>query len=119
MNHRMGQRIALDRAISLYVADHGWIDGKLLNISLTGAAIRCHDWEVMEPSMPVEVMLEPGDGMQPDRVKLHGFVVRLENDLVGMMFMRDIVELVQRLRPDTSSSGKPGDQAPSASFSYH
>lgn len=115
MNHRMGQRIAVDHAVSLYVADRGWVNGRLVNISLTGAAIHCSDWQQLEPCMPLEIMLRPGDGMQPEQVKLHGFVVRLQNSLVGMMFMRDIVELVHRLRPDSFQGGKPGKQVPLAS----
>jgi len=108
MNHRMGQRIAMDQPISLFIAERGWIAGELINISLTGAAVRCDEWRALETCMPVEVLLEPADGRLPEQVKVHGFVVRRQKGLVGLMFMRDIVELVHRLRHESASGNMRG-----------
>lgn len=114
MNHRMGQRIVTDQPVSLFISEHGWVAGELVNISLTGAAVRCEEWQALEPCMPVEVMLEPADGKLPEQVKLHGFVVRLSEGVVGLMFMRDIVELVHRMRPSSITGGTLGFDAPQA-----
>jgi hypothetical protein len=114
MNHRMGQRIATDQPVSLFSTERGWLAGELVNISLTGAAVRCEDWQALEPCMPVEVLLEPDDGKLPEQVKLHGFVVRLQEGTVGLMFMRDIVELVHRMRPTALAGGKHGFNASQA-----
>ena len=115
MNHRMGQRIATDHPISLFIAEHGWIEGELINISLTGAAVRCDEWRALETCMPVEVLLEPADGRRPEQVKIHGFVVRRQRGLIGLMFMRDVVELVQRLRHESASGNMRGLERPLAS----
>lgn len=106
MNHRMGQRIVTEQPVSLFISERGWVAGELVNISLTGAAVRCEEWQALEPCMPVEVLLEPNDGKLPEQVKLHGFVVRLSEGMVGLMFMRDIVELVHRMRPTCVAGGK-------------
>ncbi|WP_260291197.1 PilZ domain-containing protein [Sedimenticola hydrogenitrophicus] len=106
MEHRIGQRIEVDRKVVLRLTDRCRIDGRLMDISLSGAAIKCKDWNVFNAYTPVEVLLESGDGREPEKFRIQGFVVRLQKGLIGVMFMKEMVKLVRRLR---SSSTKSGD----------
>lgn len=100
MNHRMGQRIPVDHAISLYFTEKGSIDGRLVNISLTGAAIRCSDWNLLVRYTPVVIKLQSDEESEAKPISIQGFVVRIEDGLIGIMFMRDAFDLFKRFKPD-------------------
>ena len=100
MNHRMGQRIPADHAISLYFTEKGSVDGRLVNISLTGAAIRCSDWNLLVQYSPVVIKLKPDDESEAKPISIQGFVVRIEDGLIGIMFMRDAFDLFKRFKPN-------------------
>lgn len=104
MEHRIGQRIEVDRKVCLRLTDRGLINGRLVDISLSGAAIKCQDWAVFNAYTPVEIMLESHDGKDPEKFRIQGFVVRLQKGMVGIMFMKEMVNLVRRLRTHSSSA---------------
>lgn len=112
MNHRMGQRIPASHKVSLWYTERGCVDGRLVNISLTGAAIQCRNWKSLELYTPVVVNLELRDGDSPERVSINGFVVRIQEGLIGLMFMKDVIDLINRLKSDTTKNHhtRRGDQ---------
>lgn len=112
MNHRIGQRFAAEHTVSLYVTDRSCmdsqlvgscLDGKLIDISITGAAIHCKDEKVPNLYTPILFKLEPNDGMKPEQFCIRGFVVRVQGAKLGLMFMREHLELVSRLRNDNNN----------------
>lgn len=95
MNHRLGERIELDMPVTVYTADLGQIPGRMVNLSLSGAGIYCR-CELLEVYSVVELVLMFHDGNHPDQIRIEGFVVRIRNGLIGLMFMRDRMSLVRR-----------------------
>jgi hypothetical protein len=107
MNHRMGQRFVAHHTVSLYVTDHSYMDGQLVgsrldgllvDISITGAAIHYKNGKAPGLYTPVIFKLEPNDGMKPEQFCVRSFVVRVQGEMLGLMFMREHLDLVQRLR---------------------
>ena len=96
MNHRMGERIDLDMPVTVYAADLGRIPGRMVNLSLSGAGIYCR-CDLFEIYSVVELALLPDDGDQGRPIRIEGFVVRIRDGLIGVMFMRDRISLVHRL----------------------
>jgi len=103
MNHRMGDRLAVDLPVTVYTVDHGPVAGRLLNLSLSGAGIRCR-CEMIEDYSVVELGLALYGSDGPEQVRIEGFVVRKHDGLIGLMFMRDQVLLVRRLREQIEHS---------------
>jgi hypothetical protein len=97
MNHRLGKRIDASRDVMLNVAGLGKVEGRLENISLSGAAVICKDVYLLEHYMPLCLYFELTDGHEPDQVAVDGFVVRIDGPLIGIMFMSEIVELLKRM----------------------
>jgi hypothetical protein len=113
MNHRMGQRFVAEHTVSLYVTNRSCMDGQLtgsclegqlVNISITGAAIHCTDRKAPSLYAPVIFKLEPKDGIEPEQFCVRGFVVRVQGEMLGLMFMREHLELVRRLRSNYESN---------------
>lgn len=98
MEHRMGERLNVNQPISLNVSNREPINGRLVDISISGVSIKCEEWSDLNLYTPVEIVVKPDDGLQPEVVKIMGFVVRLQNDMVGLTFMHEVVEPVNRLR---------------------
>ena len=99
MNHRMGDRIVTELPVTVYAVDHGPITGELVNLSLSGAGIRCR-CDLFEVYSVVELHLLLYGVGSTEEVRIEGFVVRKQNGLIGVMFMRDRVLLVRRLREE-------------------
>ncbi|MEJ2406405.1 MAG: PilZ domain-containing protein [Candidatus Thiodiazotropha sp.] len=100
MNHRMGKRIQSAQPVTLEVTGLGKLNGRLKNISLSGAAVLCEEVHLLETYLPVNLSLLVHDGEQPAVVNVEGFVVRLKGGLIGIMFMHEMIGLLQRLPPD-------------------
>ncbi len=100
MNHRMGKRIETTHPVVLDVSGLGRMEGRLKNISLSGAAVVCEDVHLLDTYLPLNLSLQIVDGRQASTMTVEGFVVRLKGELIGIMFMQDMIGLVQRLRPD-------------------
>ncbi len=111
MNHRMGRRIQTSQRVSLDIPGLSDIHAELLNISLSGAAVRTNYTHLIEPYMPVNMRLHLSDSTRAGHLCVEGFVVRMSDSLVGIMFMRERIELVNRLRLDPESqdetTGRP------------
>ncbi len=103
MNHRMGRRIQTNRPVSLDIPGLSDIHGELLNISLSGAAVRTAYTHLIEPYMPVNMRLQVPESTRSGYTSVEGFVVRMTDSLIGIMFMKERIELVNSLRPDSES----------------
>ncbi len=109
MNHRMGNRLRANHTVSLLIPGVGEIEGQLRNISLSGAAVTTPDIHRIEPYMPLSLKVHFPGSSRPDPVGVEGFVVRLQDDLIGIMFMRERIELVNDLRPNNRSENEALD----------
>jgi len=106
MNRRMGERMETGLMVTLYTADHGSMKARLEDISLSGARVHCKGCTDVELHTPVEIWLQSRDAKGVGRVHVPGFVVRRSNGRMGIMFMQEMVWLVQRLRLRLRAEGR-------------
>jgi hypothetical protein len=108
MNHRMGKRIEITHPVVLDVGGLGRMEGRLKNISISGAAVICKDVYLLDTYLPLNLSFQVMDGRQTSTMIVEGFVVRLKGELIGIMFMQDMIGLAQRLWPDVEEKWPRG-----------
>jgi len=98
MNHREGERIPTDIPLTLYALDRGPIEARLMNLSLSGAMIRCDVCVGLNVCTPVELWMELRGNRLQRSATVQGFVTRRDGHDIGIMFMQNMLWLVRNLR---------------------
>lgn len=97
MNHRFGNRIAVDLPVTAYTVDYGPIAGRMVNLSQSGAAILCDHSHALKLYAALELgFVLPSQGLS-EQIRIEGLVVRKEDNLTAILFMQEMVRMMQRL----------------------
>jgi hypothetical protein len=98
MNHREGERTRLDLPVIVHRRNCTPVQGRLRDVSLSGAGIEYYDTVEINPMDTLELLITPPGSMGLEPVRVAGFVVRRRDGWLGVMFMREAPWLVRTLR---------------------